>query len=93
MTTNDRGAPEDRLEGALLVRRVAGGDHGAVSELFDRYSPSLLAQIVSMLGDRAEAEDVLQEVFLQMWRQAGRYDHQRASVLTWLSMVARTRAI
>ncbi len=77
----------------MLVQRVAGGDHGAVTDLFDRYSPSLLAQIVSMLGDRADAEDVLQEVFLQMWRQAGRYDHRRASVLTWLSMVARTRAI
>jgi RNA polymerase sigma-70 factor (ECF subfamily) len=94
LTTNQGAAPaQDRLEGSLLVRRVARGDEGAVSELFDRYSPSLLAQIVSMLGDHAEAEDVLQEVFLQMWRQAGRYDHRRASVLTWLSMVARTRAI
>ena len=89
----EAGVPEDRLEGTLLVQRVAGGDRGAVGELYDRYAPSLLAQIVSMLGDRAEAEDVLQEVFLQVWRQAGRYDHRRASVLTWLSMVARTRAI
>jgi RNA polymerase sigma-70 factor (ECF subfamily) len=72
---------------------VAGGDGQAVGELYDRYSASLLAQIVSMLGDRAEAEDVLQEVFVQVWRQAERYDHRRASVLTWLSMVARTRAI
>ena len=86
-------ASEDRLEGLLLVQRVAGGDGRAVGELYDRYSASLLAQIVSMLGDRAEAEDVLQDVFVQVWRQAGRYDHRRASVLTWLSMVARTRAI
>jgi RNA polymerase sigma-70 factor (ECF subfamily) len=75
------------------VQRVAGGDGRAVDELYDRYAPSLLAQIVSMLGDRAEAEEVLQEVFIQAWRQAARYDHRRASVLTWLSMVARTRAI
>src|SRR6188768_1011338 len=87
------GVSEERLEGSLLVQRVAGGDGHAVRELYDRYAPSLLAQIASMLGDRSEAEDVLQEVFLQAWRQAGRYDHRRASVLTWLSMVARTRAI
>jgi RNA polymerase sigma-70 factor, ECF subfamily len=85
--------PEDRLEGSQLVQRVAGGDRAAVTELYDRYAPSLLAQIAAMLGDRSEAEDVLQEVFLQVWRQADRYDHRRASVLTWLSMVARTRAI
>ena len=84
---------QDRLEGLQLVQRVATGDRQAVDELYDRYAPSLLAQIVSMLGDRSEAEDVLQEVFLQAWRQAERYDHRRASVLTWLSMVARTRAI
>jgi RNA polymerase sigma-70 factor (ECF subfamily) len=82
-----------RLEGSLLVQRVAAGDSGAVTELYDRYGASLLAQIASMLGDRNEAEDVLQEVFLQIWRQAGRYDPERASVVTWLSMVARSRAI
>jgi RNA polymerase sigma-70 factor (ECF subfamily) len=84
---------QDQLEGPVLVERVAGGDERAVHELYDRYAPSLLAQLVSLLGDRAEAEDVLQEVFLQAWRQADRYDQRRASVLTWLSMVARTRAI
>jgi len=91
--TYQRARAEERAEGSLLVQRVAGGDGGAVTELYDRYAPSLLNQIAAMLGDRAEAEDVLQEVFLQVWRQAGRYDHRRASVLTWLSMVARTRAI
>jgi RNA polymerase sigma-70 factor (ECF subfamily) len=83
----------DRSEGLLLVRRMAGGDERAAYELYDRYAPSLLAQLISLLGDRAEAEDVLQEVFVQAWRQADRYDQRRASVLTWLSMVARTRAI
>jgi RNA polymerase sigma-70 factor (ECF subfamily) len=82
-----------RLEASLLVQRVAAGDSGAVTELYDRYAASLLTQIASMLGDRDEAEDVLQEVFLQVWRQAGRYDPERASVITWLSMVARSRAI
>ena len=83
--TRNRGArsSEDRLEGPVLVERVAGGDERAVGELYARYAPPLLAQLVSMLGDRADAEDVLQEVFLQAWRQAGRYDQRRASVLTW----------
>jgi RNA polymerase sigma-70 factor (ECF subfamily) len=84
---------EARREGTGLVHRVAAGDSGAVTQLYDRYAPSLLAQIVSVLGDRDEAEDVLQEVFLQAWRQAARYRPERASVLTWLSMVARSRAI
>jgi RNA polymerase sigma-70 factor (ECF subfamily) len=84
---------EARGAGSLLVQRVAGGDSRALAELYDLYSSSLLSQIASMLGDRDEAEDVLQEVFFQVWRQAGRYDPARASVLTWLSMVARSRAI
>jgi RNA polymerase sigma-70 factor (ECF subfamily) len=91
---NDTDTPPDgRGSGPLLVQRVAAGDSGALAELYERYSPSLLSQIVSMLGDPDEAEDVLQEVFFQVWRQAGRYDPARASVLTWLSMVARSRAI
>ena len=84
---------DDRADGMLLVQRVAGGDGGAVGELYDRYAPSLLAQIVAMLGDRAEAEDVLQEVFLQVWRQAGRYEPARSSVVTWLVLIARSRSI
>ena len=93
-TARDRPSPFDvRLEEAGVVQRIAAGEGAAIAELYDRYAASLLSQIVSMLGDRGEAEDVLQDVFFQVWRQAGRYDPERASVLTWLSMLARSRAI
>lgn len=77
---------------AELVRRVAEGDSIALSELYDRYAGMLLALIARMLGD-AEAEDVLQDAFVQVWRQAQRYDPNRSSVSTWLVMIARSRAI
>lgn len=82
-------AAEDRQ----LVARLAGGDAEALSRLYDRYASMLLALAIRVLEDRAESEEVLQEVMLQAWRQAGRYDPQRSSVSTWLVMMARSRAI
>lgn len=80
-------------EDALLVKRVAAQDPDALAELFDRHSGSLLALAQRILGDRAEAEEVLQEAFLQVWNQAGRYQPQRSSVPTWLVLITRSRAI
>lgn len=85
-------ASRGRLE-AELVRRVAGGDSEALSELYERYAPSLLGLARRVLGDRADAEEVLQEVFLHAWSRAGRYDPDRASVSTWLALITRSRAI
>jgi RNA polymerase sigma-70 factor (ECF subfamily) len=82
-------AAEDRR----LVARLADGDTAALSQLYDRYASMLLALAIRVLKDRAEGEEVLQEVLLQAWRQAGRYDPQRSSVSTWLVMMARSRAI
>jgi RNA polymerase sigma-70 factor, ECF subfamily len=82
-------AAEDRR----LVARLAGGDPEALSRLYDRYASMLLALAIRVLKDRAEGEEVLQEVLLQAWRQAGRYDPARSSVSTWLVMMTRSRAI
>jgi RNA polymerase sigma-70 factor (ECF subfamily) len=82
-------AAEDRQ----LLARLAGGDADALSLLYDRYASMLLALAIRVLRDRAEGEEVLQEVMLQAWRQAGRYDPQRSSVSTWLVMMTRSRAI
>lgn len=82
-------AAEDRR---LLVR-LAQGDEGALSELYDRYSSMLLALAMRVVGEYAEAEEVLQEVLLQAWRQAERYNPERSSVSTWLVMMTRSRAI
>jgi len=78
---------------AQLVRRVAAGDPEALSDLYDRYSGMLLALARRVLSDSSDAEEVLQEAFLQVWNQAGRYDPARSSVSTWLVLIIRSRAI
>lgn len=76
-----------------LVRRVAAGDSDAFAALFDRQSPGALGLLIKILGSRGEAEEVLQEVFLQVWRRAGAYDPERASVRGWVLLLARSRAL
>ena len=79
--------------GENLVRRAATGDTDAFAALFDRHSPGALGLLLKMLGSRSEAEEVLQEVFLQVWRRAGDYDPERASVRGWVLLLARSRAL
>jgi len=76
-----------------VVRRLAGGDAEAISALYDRYAPTLLAVARRILGAAGEAEEVLQETFLQAWNQADRYNPERSSVSTWLILIARSRAL
>lgn len=78
---------------ADLVARIAERDENALAALYDRFAATLLALCRRILGATADAEDVLQEVFLQVWRQAPRYDPTRASVSSWLILIARSRAI
>lgn len=76
-----------------LVQAVAEGDGDALGELYDRFSPLLLALGRRILGDAEEAEDVVQETFVHLWRRATRYDPQKSSVSTFLVLVTRSRAI
>jgi len=78
---------------ADLVGRVAARDELALGELFDRYSGLLLALSRRIVTDTSDAEEILQEVFLQVWNQAERYDRARSSVSTWLVLIARSRSI
>lgn len=78
---------------ADLVARVAAGDERALAELYDRHATVLLGLARRVLGDTADAEEVLQEVFVHAWSRAGSYDPGRSSVATWLALVARSRAI
>ena len=81
---------------AALVRQVLEQRPDALAELYDRHASTLLALARRILGsaaDAADAEEVLQEVFLHVWRQAGRYDPARSSVSTWLVLITRSRAI
>jgi RNA polymerase sigma-70 factor (ECF subfamily) len=83
----------DRESDAELVRRVVERDGDALSELYDRFSGVLLALIRRVVGGAGDAEEVLQEVFVQVWRQADRYDPKRSSVSNWLSLISRSRSI
>jgi RNA polymerase sigma-70 factor (ECF subfamily) len=75
------------------MRRIAGGEGDALAELFDLHSPSVLGLLFRVLGRRGEAEEILQEVFLQVWSQADRYEPDRASPRGWILMMARSRAL
>lgn len=87
------GSPPDRDADRELMSRVAAGDAGALSDLYDRYAASLAAVARRVLGSMAEAEEVLQEVFVHVWRGSRRYDSERAAVSTWLALLTRSRAI
>ena len=80
-------------EDAELLRAVARGDEAAFARVYDRYSPILLGLLLRILRSRAEAEDVLQEVCLQVWQQARSFDPTRGRPFTWLVTLARSRAI
>ncbi|HOX70439.1 MAG: sigma-70 family RNA polymerase sigma factor [Dokdonella sp.] len=81
----------DRLNDVLLA--VAGGDSAAFENLYRTTSAKLFGICLRVLPQRAEAEEVLQEVFLGIWRKAGQFDATRASAMTWLSMMTRNKAI
>ena len=77
---------------AILVR-IAAGDQGALGALYDRHGRSVFSLASRIVTDRGDAEDVVQDVFAQAWRQADRYDAARATVTGWLLMMTRARAI
>ena len=75
------------------IERMRRRDSAALADLYDRYARSVYSLACRILTDRTEAEDVVQEVFSQAWRQADAYDARRAPVAGWLLMMTRTRAI
>ena len=75
------------------IERMRRRDSAALADLYDRYARSVYSLACRILTDRTEAEDVVQEVFSQAWRQADAYDAKRAPVAGWLLMMTRTRAI
>jgi RNA polymerase sigma-70 factor (ECF subfamily) len=76
-----------------LVERLSSGNPSALGELYDRYAGLVNGLALRILRNTAEAEDVVQEVFVQVWRQAERYDASRGSTEAWLCMIARSRAL
>jgi RNA polymerase sigma-70 factor (ECF subfamily) len=72
---------------------MAAGDEQALGLLYDRWEHTVRAMAVRVLADGMEAEDVVEDVFWQAWRQAGRFDAARGSAATWLLTIARSRAL
>jgi RNA polymerase sigma-70 factor (ECF subfamily) len=75
------------------LARAVSGDQDAFGELYDRLSGPLYSLAVRMLGDAAEAQDVLQDAFLQIWRRAATYDASQSSVFSWAILLTRGRII
>lgn len=76
-----------------LVREVAAGSGDALGRLYDRHAGVVFGLARRMLSQPEAAEEVVQDVFAQVWRDAARYERDRASVAGWIVMLARTRAI
>ena len=75
------------------LERIAGGDHGAIEILYERYKSMAYALALRITGDPAAAEDVVQDAFIGAWRNAARYEAGRGSVKTWLLSIVHHRAI
>jgi RNA polymerase sigma-70 factor, ECF subfamily len=76
-----------------LVTAIRSGDQGAMAELYDRYSSVVYAVALRVLQDAGTAEDVLQDIFMQLWRNPGAFDASRGNMAPWLAVIARHRAI
>jgi RNA polymerase sigma-70 factor (ECF subfamily) len=83
---------DDRSE-RRLAKRLARRDPAAVRDLYALHGRTTFGLLLRMLGDRAAAEDVQQQVFLEAWQRAERYDPKRGTLAAWLLTIARTRAI
>jgi RNA polymerase sigma-70 factor (ECF subfamily) len=83
----------DDVELADALRRTAAGDRAALRQVYEATSAKLFGVVLRILTERAEAEDVLQSVYLTVWQRAASYDPARASPTTWLVTIARNRAI
>ena len=84
---------DDARADVALLERIARRDEAAVGELYDRHNRLLFGLILRILRDRAEAEEILQEVFIQVWTRVETYNAALGSPAAWLVRIARNRAI
>lgn len=89
MSEDTRVEQEDRD----LIRRMASKDADALDSFYERYNRLAFGLVFRIVGNRPDAEDVLVDVFWQVWQQSGRYDASRGKPVAWMLTIARTRAI
>ena len=78
---------------AELIARIRSGDESAMAMLYDRYSGLVYAVALRVVADTGAAEDVLQDIFMQLWRNPGAFNAARGRLAPWLAVIARNRAI
>lgn len=76
-----------------LLAGISRGDASSLAALYDRYAPRAFGLILQILKNQTDAEDVVQETFLQVWQQAGRYDSNKGKPAVWILLLARCRAL
>ncbi|HEX5875866.1 MAG TPA: sigma-70 family RNA polymerase sigma factor [Pyrinomonadaceae bacterium] len=82
-----------QVDDVELMKAIAARDEAALAQLYDRYRVIVFGLLMRILNNREEAEDVLQEVFLQVWRKADDFDENRGRPFTWLVTLGRSRGI
>ncbi|MFI5109940.1 MAG: sigma-70 family RNA polymerase sigma factor [Terriglobales bacterium] len=90
MTSAETNATSSDL---ALVTAVRSGDQNAMAVLYDRYSSIVYSVALRVLQDTGAAEDVLQDIFMQLWRRPAAFDASRGNMAAWLAVIARNRAI
>jgi RNA polymerase sigma-70 factor, ECF subfamily len=85
--------PNPATTEAELIARIRSGDESAMAMLYDRYSGLVYAVALRVVADTGAAEDVLQDVFMQLWRNPGAFNAARGRLAPWLAVIARNRAI
>src|SRR4051812_38352374 len=89
-TAPEGGAEQRQVE---LIREAAGGDQNALAALYDATNRTVYGLLLRILADASAAEEVLLDVYEQVWRQAVQYSRERGSPLAWITTIARSRAI
>lgn len=95
MTSLDEsGSPDERAGvNSALIRRMAGGDRDALAELYDNLSRPLYSTARHILNDASEAQDVVHDVFLSLWKNAASFDSSRGAAFSWAVTLTRNRSI
>jgi RNA polymerase sigma-70 factor, ECF subfamily len=93
MSTAPSAKDQPQITDSMLISRVRAGDEDALAALHDRYAQVVYSVALRVLGETTQAEDILQEIFLQLWRNPQTFDSNRGSLGAWLAVITRHRAI